>query len=61
MYSPQRFDLRLRLGLRLGGFNAVLDPTHVQRERHDSFKERVKSVDHDHHESGQGEGQPVVL
>ena len=30
-------------------------------ERHDSFKERVKSVDHDHHESGQGEGQPVVL
>jgi hypothetical protein len=26
------------------------------RERHDSFKERVKSVDHDHHESGQGEG-----
>jgi hypothetical protein len=31
------------------------------RERHDSFKERVKSFDHDHHESGQGEGPPVVL
>jgi hypothetical protein len=26
------------------------------RERHDSFKERVKSLDHDRNESGQGEG-----
>jgi hypothetical protein len=33
----------------------------IERERHDSFKERVKSLDHDHHESGQGEGPPVVL
>jgi hypothetical protein len=32
-----------------------------EKERHDSFKERVKSLDHDHHESGQGEGPPVVL
>jgi hypothetical protein len=36
----------------------------TRRERHDSFKELVKSLetlDHDHHESGQGEGPPVVL
>jgi hypothetical protein len=31
------------------------------KREHDSFKERVKSLDHDHHESGQGEGPPVVL
>jgi hypothetical protein len=32
-----------------------------ERERHDSFKERVKILDHDHHESGQDEGPPVVM
>ena len=30
-------------------------------EIHDSFKERVKSLDHDHHESEQGGGLPMML
>jgi hypothetical protein len=29
--------------------------------RHDSFKEGVKHLDNDHHESGQGKELPVVL